>query len=209
MVQAGVLQAAGDRTLRPQQVRAPHHRNVPRGHRPRHVAAQRPCPENRSAQRPLPRKQVGEREVPFGGRQQRAAGLVGLDRVARGLLRDVALEPARAPREAHEVDVDLRADAQRLAAVGRADEAGEVARGGQRRRHGYCFSRNASFMRTVFCEYIVYFFCAFFCDFLLFLLIVSPFFGILAGRQRAPEVAGRMHAGASVFGAALAACAAI
>ena len=74
-----------------------------------------------------------------------------------------------------------------------------MARGGQRRRHGYCFSRNASFMRTVFCEYIVYFFCAFFCDFLLFLLIVSPFFGILAGRQRAPEVAGRMHAGAAVL----------
>ena len=86
MVQAGVLQAAGDRTLRPQQVGARHHGGVARRHRPRHVAAQRP----------LPRKQVREREVPFGGRQQRAARLVGLDRVARGLLRDVALEPTKA-----------------------------------------------------------------------------------------------------------------
>ena len=79
-----------------------------------------------------------------------------------------------------------------------------MARGGQR---CHCFSRNASFIRTVFCEYTLYFFCCFFCDFLLFLSILSPFFGILAGRQRAPEVAGRMHAGPSVFGAALAACA--
>ena len=54
-------------------------------------------------------------------------------------------------------------------------------------------------MRTVFCEYTLYFFCAFFCVFLLFLLLLSPFFGILAGRQRAPEVAGRMHAGAEVL----------
>ena len=71
-----------------------------------------------------------------------------------------------------------------------------MARGGRRRRHGYfvVFSRNASFIRTVFCEYTLYFFCAFFCDFLLLLLVVSPFFGILAGRQRAPEVVGRMHA---------------
>ena len=66
MVQVGVLQAAGDRTLRPQQVRAPHDGNVPRRHRPRHV----------SAQRPLPRKQVGEREVPLGGRQA-ARGALG------------------------------------------------------------------------------------------------------------------------------------
>ena len=60
-----------------------------------------------------------------------------------------------------------------------------------------CFSRNASFIRTAFCEYTLYFFWSFLCDFLLFLLLLSPFFGILAGRQRAPEVAGRMHAGAA------------
>ena len=55
-----------------------------------------------------------------------------------------------------------------------------MARGGQRRRHGYCVVlRNASFMRTVFCEYTLYLFCAFFCDFLLFLLLLSPFLGIL------------------------------
>ena len=51
-----------------------------------------------------------------------------------------------------------------------------MARGGQR---CHCFSRNASFIRTVFCEYTLYFFCCFFCDFLLFLLMVSPFFGIV------------------------------
>jgi len=34
-------------------------------------------------------------------------------------------------------------------------------------------------MRTVFCEYTLYLFCAFFCDFLLFLLLLSPFLGIL------------------------------
>ena len=59
--------------------------------------------------------------------------------------------------------------------------------------------RNASFIRTLFCEYTLYFFCAFLCDFLLFLLLLSPFFGILAGRQRAPEVAGRTHAGTAVL----------
>ena len=51
-----------------------------------------------------------------------------------------------------------------------------MARGGQR---CHCFSRNASFIRTVFCEYTLYFFCSFFCDFLLFLLMVSPSFGIV------------------------------
>ena len=109
----------------------------------------------------------------------------------------MALEPSRAPCQAHEVDVDLRADAQRLAAVGRADEAGQVARGGQRCPFvccclcsvvyvRCCFSRNASFMRTVFCEYTLYFLCAFCCDFLLLLLLLSPFFGIvsLGGSER-------------------------
>ena len=57
-----------------------------------------------------------------------------------------------------------------------------MARGGQR---CHCFSRNASFMRTVFCEYTLCF-CAFFCDFLLLLLLLSPFFGIvsLGGSER-------------------------
>ena len=41
-------------------------------------------------------------------------------------------------------------------------------------------------MRTVFCEYTLYFFWSFFCDFLLFLLLLSPFFGIvsLGGSER-------------------------
>mmetsp|Transcript_7054 Transcript_7054/g.18235 ORF Transcript_7054/g.18235 Transcript_7054/m.18235 type:complete len:293 (-) Transcript_7054:225-1103(-) len=168
--------------------------------------ARAPLPENRSANvrcrsaavssaRRARSALVGSRAACFEmwPWSQRA---VGLGRVARGLLRDVALEPSRAPRQAHEVNVDLRADAQRLAAVGRADEPGQVARGGQR---CHCFSRNASFIRTVFCEYTLYFFCCFFCDFLLFLLVLSPFFGILAGRQRVPAVAGRMHAGAAVL----------
>ena len=49
-----------------------------------------------------------------------------------------------------------------------------------------CFSRNASFKRTAFCEYTLYFFWSFFCDFLLLLLLLSPFFGIvsLGGSER-------------------------
>ena len=108
------------------------------------------CPDDRdvSSRHGLPagqalvaaaREDVGEGEVPQRRGDQREPRLLCLVCIPCRLLGDVALQPARAARQGHEVDVDLSADMQRLASVLRPKELAEAAH--LRQRHGFSCSR--------------------------------------------------------------------